>query len=239
LSKTHTRHYRDIGTVEFVPSRGARRLNITIRHSHSIRVAVPRGVSVRAAYKFVDDHLEWVQKALRRVRQVEKSQQPRFDNSFQTRNHQLVLQGHDKPHFSYHISNETIIVCYPATVNAEDDDVQQITQKAVIETYRIEAKQYLPNRVALLADCFGFRFDRVFIKNLKSRWGSCSVWNNINLNLQLMRFDDGVIDYIILHELLHTRIKNHSREFWTALEKICPGFRDARRVLKSAKPFIL
>ena len=238
MNSSHTRSFRDIGSVEFVPSKRARRLNITIRHNHSIRVAIPRGVSVRTAYKFVDDHLDWVQKALRRVRQVEKSQQPRFDNFFQTHNHRLILQIHDKPHFSYHISNDIIMVYYPETINIEDDDVQKVILKAVIETFRIEAKQYLPNRVSLLADRFGFRFDRVFIKNLKSRWGSCSVKNNINLNLQLMRFDDGVIDYIILHELLHTRIKNHSQEFWTALEIICPDFRDARRVLKSAKPFI-
>jgi len=239
LSSSHTRYYQDIGTVEFVPSKRARRLNITIRHNHSVRVAIPRGVSVRVANKFVDDHLDWIQKTLGRVRRLEKSQQLRFDNSFRTRNHQLNLQIHDKPHFSYQISPENITVFYPATVNVEDDNVQKTILEAVIETYQEEAKQYLPDRVALLANRFGFKFNRVFIKNLKSRWGSCSVRNNVNLNLQLMRFDDEVIDYIILHELLHTRVKNHSREFWSTLEKIFPRSRDARKILKSAKPYIL
>ena len=238
LNSSHTRYYQDIGTIEFVASKRARRLNISIRHNHSVRVAVPRDLSLQNAYKFVDDHLDWIQNALRRVRGVEKNQQPRFDNSFRTRDHQLVLQIHDKPYFSYQISPDNITVCHPVTVNIEDDTMQKIILKAVIETFRFEAKQYLPDRVPLLASRFGFTFNRVFIKNLKSRWGSCSLRNNINLNLQLMRFDEGVIDYIILHELLHTRIKNHSREFWLALEKIYPRFRDARQVLKSAKPYI-
>ncbi|MBN2601378.1 MAG: M48 family metallopeptidase [Candidatus Marinimicrobia bacterium] len=239
MSSSHTRYYRDIGTVEFVASKRARRLNISIRHNHSIRVAVPFGISLQNAYKFVDDHLDWIKNALQHVRRIEIIRQPRFDSSFRTRDHQLVLQIHDKQYFSYQISTENITVYYPATVNAEDDNVQKIILKAVIETFREEAKQYMPDRVALLANRFGFKFNRVFIKNLKSRWGSCSARNNINLNLQLMRFDDDVIDYLILHELLHIRIKNHSRDFWQALEKIYPRFRDAREILKSAKPYIL
>jgi len=239
LSNNHTRFYRDIGSVEFVPSRRARRLNISIRHNHSVRVAVPYSVPIRTAHKFFTDHLDWVRKSLQRIHNAEQNQQPRFDNSFRTRSHQLVLHPQEDEHFSFQISHDKIIFRFPATFQPEEDRVQKIILLAVIETYRSEAKQYLPDRVALLAKRFGFQFNRIFIKNLKSRWGSCSVKNNINLNLQLMRFDEMVIDYIILHELLHTRIKNHGQEFWNAMEKIYPRFQEARKKLKLVKPFIL
>ena len=239
MSNNHTKYYRDIGSVEFVPSRRARRLNISIRHNQSVRVAVPHGVPIRTAYKFLTDHQDWVRKSLQRIHDEEQNQQPRFDNSFRTRSHQLVLQPQENEHFSFQISHDKIIFRFPVTFQPEEDRVQKMIFLAIIETYRFEAKQLLPGRVVQLADRFGFQFNRIFIKNLKSRWGSCSVKNNINLNLQLMRFDEMVIDYIILHELLHTQIKNHSRDYWQALEKICPSFRSTRKVLKSAKPYTL
>jgi hypothetical protein len=74
-----------------------------------------------------------------------------------------------------------------------------------------------------LADKHRFQYEKVFVKHVKSRWGSCSSTNNINLNLHLMRLPDRLIDYILLHELAHTVEKNHSKNFWQLLEKVCPG----------------
>jgi predicted metal-dependent hydrolase len=68
-----------------------------------------------------------------------------------------------------------------------------------------------------------FAFKAVYIKNLKSKWGSCSSQGNINLNLHLMRLPDHLIDYIILHELCHTRQMNHGPEFWKLLNTITGG----------------
>ena len=72
----------------------------------------------------------------------------------------------------------------------------------------------------ILAEKFGFNYNKLFIKNLRSRWGSCSNRNNINLNLQLMRLPDKLIDYVILHELVHTEEKNHGEKFWAKLDAI-------------------
>lgn len=225
--------------MEFVPSRRARRLNISIKNSRSIRVAVPWGVPLAVARKFFDNHLDWVRKSLQQVRAAEKNQQPVFDDAFRTRHHQLILRRHDSQYFLYQITHDKVIVTYPATADPKGEDIQKLILRAIIETYRLEARQFLPERVALLAGRFGFRYNRIFIKNLKSRWGSCSVKNNINLNLQLMRFENWIVDYIILHELLHTRIRNHGREFWNALAEIYPRFPEARRALKSVKPYFL
>ena len=55
---------------------------------------------------------------------------------------------------------------------------------------------------------------------MKTRWGSCSAQNNISINVGLIALSDELRDYVILHELVHTKIKNHSKEFWKALELI-------------------
>jgi len=60
------------------------------------------------------------------------------------------------------------------------------------------------------------------IKSQKTLWGSCSSKNNINLNINLIKLDQELIDYVILHELTHLNIKNHSKKFWQELEKLEP-----------------
>jgi len=86
------------------------------------------------------------------------------------------------------------------------------------EIDRVEAKNILIKRLEELTENNGFNYNKVFIRNQKTRWGSCSSKNNINLNIKLVKLPGELIDYVILHELVHTRIKNHSREFWAELD---------------------
>jgi len=78
----------------------------------------------------------------------------------------------------------------------------------------------------------GFTYNRVFIRNQKTRWGSCSSKNNINLNVKLIRLPDELIDYVILHELVHTGIKNHSKAFWTELDRLVGNAKKMQSRLK-------
>lgn len=66
-----------------------------------------------------------------------------------------------------------------------------------------------------------FKYNKIYFKNMTSRWGSCSSKNNISFNNLMYHLDNDLQDYIIKHELLHTKIKNHSNIFWHELEKIC------------------
>jgi len=88
------------------------------------------------------------------------------------------------------------------------------------EINRAEARKKLVNRLNELCDQHGFTYNKVFLRNQKTRWGSCSAKNNINLNMKLVRLPDEMIDYVLLHELVHTRVKNHANGFWTELNKL-------------------
>ena len=238
MSKVVTSQYPGIGTVRFEHSKRARRLNISIKSDSDIRVAVPAGVSFLIARQFFNEHLDWVLKSIRRLKHLEKSQPITDFTNVATREHRLVLRPDSSAKLTVKISNGAILVKYPKTLRDADPVLQFIIRKGLIEAYRIEAKNYLPGRVAQLADQFGFKYKKVDIKNMKSRWGSCSAKNNINLNLQLLRFDNEVIDYVILHELLHTRIKNHNIHFWQALQKLCPDYKKLKNQLKIHKPYL-
>ena len=101
-----------------------------------------------------------------------------------------------------------------------------------VERLRAEAKQVLPERLAELAGVHGFSYNKVFIKNNVSNWGSCSSKGNINLNLRLVTLPDDLRDYVILHELCHLKYLNHGKEFHALLETVCPGHRELARRLK-------
>jgi hypothetical protein len=81
-----------------------------------------------------------------------------------------------------------------------------------------EARAYLPHRLAQLADRYGYQYNRVTIRNQKTLWGSCSGKKNINLNLHLVTLPGHLIDYVLVHELVHTRHRNHGPSFWAAVD---------------------
>jgi len=85
---------------------------------------------------------------------------------------------------------------------------------------RTKAKRKLSGRLKYLAKKHGFTYNRVFIRNQKTRWGSCSHKNNISLNMKIVRLPEELMDYVILHELTHTRVKDHSNAFWTELDRL-------------------
>ncbi|MBX7242927.1 MAG: M48 family metallopeptidase [Bacteroidia bacterium] len=106
--------------------------------------------------------------------------------------------------------------------------------KAILTAwYKTQAKKYLIPRVVQLADYHGFRFGKVFIRDTKSKWGSCSSLNNIGLNYRLIKAPSFIIDYVIIHELCHTVHFNHSPEFWSLVQKHCPDYKTAQDWLKT------
>ena len=82
-----------------------------------------------------------------------------------------------------------------------------------------EIKRKLTGRLKHLAGKHGFAYNRVTIRNQQTRWGSCSRKNNISLNLKLAVLPPELVDYVMLHELVHTRIHDHSQRFWNELDK--------------------
>jgi predicted metal-dependent hydrolase len=82
-----------------------------------------------------------------------------------------------------------------------------------------EAERKIIARLRQLARRHGFIYNKVSIRNQRTRWGSCSPKGNISLNIKLVALPQELFDYVLLHELVHTRIHNHSNKFWQELDK--------------------
>ncbi len=179
----------EVGPVLFVRSQRARRLNITIRPSKGVRVAIPRGLSFKGARDYVDSKVSWIRTHLDRLE--EERQRHEF----------LVTE--------------------------------------LVPVDREEAKKRLITQVDELAKKHGFIYNRVSIRNQRTRWGSCSAKNNISLNIKLASLPQDLAYYVILHELVHTRIKNHSKTFWEALGRLMKDAKSADRRLKAYRLALL
>jgi len=95
------------------------------------------------------------------------------------------------------------------------------------------AKKRLTERLSELAGNHGFSYNQVSIRNPRTRWGSCSAKNNISLNIKIASLPQSLADYVILHELVHTRIKNHGNNFWKALDLLTGDAKAADKALKA------
>jgi len=132
----------------------------------------------------------------------------------------LFLHTHPEKTIRIIIKSGGIHIFYPDFAPVEDPRIQRAIRKGIMEAWRIEAGIHLPQRIKELASAHGFSFNRVTVRNNKTRWGSCSRDNNISLHIQLMRLPRHLTDYIILHELVHTVHKNHGKQYWQLLDKV-------------------
>ena len=105
---------------------------------------------------------------------------------------------------------------------------EKISGKIIFKKRQIPSEKIVENFIFIttkktisFSQKYNLKYNKLTFKWMRSRWGSCSYKNNISLNLWMMFLPNNLIKYIILHELVHTKIKNHSKEFWIELGKIC------------------
>jgi predicted metal-dependent hydrolase len=213
-----------IGPIVLSSGPRIRRLTIRVRPFKGIEVSIPLGTHPSVVTRFLKEHHEWMIKAVEKAK-VHENKLTIFDETtrFKTRTFELKVAPGPITKVRLTLGNGLLRVTYPAHMDVKTQSIQEVVRFGIEEAMRREAKAYLPIRLTELANEHGFKFARVVIKNAKSRWGSCSHTNNINLNLHLMRLPDNLIDYVLLHELCHTKEKNHGEGFWALMHKVTNG----------------
>ncbi len=120
----------------------------------------------------------------------------------------------------------------PFEVYAPEKYLSRHRRKVLYFAIRKFAEMYLASRVEHWAQVTGMSFNNLRVKDLKSKWGSCSSLRNINLNWQLVLLSEHLIDYVIVHELMHLHEMNHSPRFWNWVGKYFPEYKRAKAQLK-------
>lgn len=233
------KHIKGIGEIKMIKSQNprAKYINITIKPFDGVVVTIPRSATYREAEIFVNKKIGWIQKKVSKMQSIEHNKTIfDEDTNFSTKYHKLQITRRQDADQRVRIDCRYGIlnIKYPKDADVHSEDIQNIIRQAIEDVWRREANIYLKKRVQELATKYGFRYNRVTIKNTRSRWGSCSHQNNINLTLHLMYLPQHLQDYIILHELAHTVEKNHGPAFWALLDEILG---DAKKTDKEMKKY--
>lgn len=220
-----------VGSVSFTINERSKRIRLSIKSDGEIVVSIPSSVPMRDAIRFVESKVDWILKQKTKIQAQSTLFAP--ESCFRTRFHKLAITKGNTDKVYNRVGNGVIQIFIPDRVNHEQPKVQEFIKNTLIDVMRWEAKAYLPKRLKELADKHGFKYENVSIKNASTRWGSCSSVNNINLNLHLMRVPEHLIDYVLLHELAHTIVKNHGEKFWLLLEHCYPNARKADKEMNN------
>lgn len=126
------------------------------------------------------------------------------------------------------LTGDTLTAWLPGGGQSDEAAVAALLKK----WYREAARQTLTEKTARWAALIGVRPGRIFIREQKSRWGSCSGRGNLNYNWLIIMAPEQIIDYLVIHELCHIKIPNHSADFWRLVAQWAPDCKASRRWLK-------
>jgi predicted metal-dependent hydrolase len=222
----------EVGNVTFSQNLRSRRLKLSVRPNQKVLVSFPPYVTFSQATRFAEKHKNWILGQQQKFLNHAWKLTPEFP--VKTRFHTVNIQP-DGEKFSVKQKKFEITITYPQIFSLSDEEVGEYLARIMDGIYRWEARKFLPVRLTELAKLYNLPFNKVSIRNNTSNWGSCSSRNNISLNLKLMKLPDHLIDFILLHELAHTRVKNHGPEFWKLLDNLSNG--QAKKLTKELKLF--
>ena len=214
--------------VSIYKRKGASSIRLSVVSGNKVRVTIPYWVTYQVGLKFVKTKADWIQSQIVPLYILKSGDRI-------GKYHKLEMAPHSG-HLKSRVTDMEVRISYPLGLDSSSDKVQEIAQKACLRALKAEATKLLPPRLKDLATKHGFSYKDVTIKRMKGRWGSCDSHKNIVLNQYLMQLPWELIDYVLLHELTHTKLMKHGPEFWAAMAEIYPSTPACRKAIKEHKP---
>lgn len=225
-------HDEEFGTITIRRSARATQVRLRVAPNGTLRASMPLYAPLFLLKRLIKNS----RPQLRTMLEQSQPELTYHDGQQIGKSHTLVVKPAAR--LAVARNKQQIVVSLPESMELTDAKVVKAIREASIAALRIEAKSYLPKRLSYLAQQLGFSYENVRFSHASSRWGSCSSTGTISLNIALMKLPFELIDYVIVHELSHTREMNHSTEFWQLVAVGDPQYKQHRKLLKSEVPSI-
>ena len=220
----------EFGEIAVRKSALARHIKFSLAPSGKLRISAPVYVSDFRIRRLVKSSRDELRKLFGRM----KNDRTLKDGQVVGKSYTVVVKESVRP--SVNISGKQIVVC---VVDKSDNVVvNQEIRDVLIKALKSDAKDYLAKRLEVLAETYGFSYEKVRLSHASSRWGSCSSNGTISLNISLMNLPYPLVDYVLVHELSHTKHMNHSTEFWNEVNRCDPNYKRHKMLLKKFSPNI-
>ena len=226
------------GDISYVLVRSTRRrtIAISIGSTAQVRVAAPRYAPDKEIRSFIVEKAPWIQKKLieaRHVQEILRKRQYIYGNEFLFLGEKYPLKVEGEDIRQSRIAFDGRRWCVRVHHAVEGRKRQDLVKNKLVQWYRIQAKEIFGGRIFHYARQMGLEPQTIAVKTQKRIWGSCAHKEKaISLNWQLVLSPMAVIDYVVVHEMCHLIVPNHSRRFWQKVGKVLPDYKDRQKWLK-------
>lgn len=204
--------------------RRVKHLRLHVYPDCTITCIVPLFASEREVQSFISVNTEWIAKQLRKFGKL-AIHKPTLQE-----NHILFLGEIYTVHLQEGSTRKQPSIDSVSKTILSTRNLLQPTEATA--WYKKQAQKIIPQRVAHFAQLFGFTYGTVSVRSQKSKWGSCSARGNLNFNYKLVKAPPYVLDYLVIHELVHTEHLNHSPQYWNRVAQCMPNYQIAEDYLK-------
>jgi len=207
----------------------ARHVRLAIKPFKGLEVVIPKRFPKKKIPLILQQHEAWITKQLEKH---QSSLQPvaipgSIDITLTNTTYRIQIENADRVKLVEQ-DKYLILLCHT------DEQAIQLLRNWI----RIKAREILTPKLQSLASEFDFTFNKTSIRSQKSRWGSCSSSGTISLNDQLLFMPEETVQYLMIHELCHTRHMNHSARFWRLVESHCADFKQQDKNLSGGREFV-
>ncbi len=212
----------------------ARYARLLIKPFGGLEVVIPKRFPRNQVAGLVAKHATWARRQLARQSKLRQSiRLPQylslaFDNSATP-----VIYQDDPLQLNFELFEEQSTDRIVVRASGHQECIRELRS-----WIRHRARESFPALLAQISTRTGLGFNKMSVRSQKTRWGSCSRRGNISLNDQLLFLPANTVEYLMIHELCHTRHLNHSKAFWALVESHCPDFRAHEKLLSDSRNLV-
>jgi predicted metal-dependent hydrolase len=206
-----------------------RTISLQISDKSELIIAAPYDTPIHEIDRFVQEKQNWIDKTIlkqKKITSLNRAHEYTNGEKFYYLGRCYPLEVFFEP-----FENAGIVFwkdCF--YLNAKEN--KDLRKHYFVSWYKKKAQEYIHQRVDYFGTMLKFEYGNIRITSAQSRWGSCSGDNHLAFSFRLIMAPQEIIDYVIVHELMHVKEKNHSSKFWKRVESVIPEYKKHRRWLK-------
>lgn len=222
---------KEFGTITVRKTSSSRSMKATVAPNGTLRISVPSYTPMFMIRRMIAGSRDELRTLLDSRPKLVLSDGMQIGKS-----HTLLIRS--APTRSVKRSGNQLLLSLAPGDSLEDPETIDKVRTHILAILRREAKHHLPHRIRYLADTYGFEYTSLRFTHASSRWGSCNSKKAISLNIALMNLPYELIDYVLIHELSHTKHLDHSERFWKEVGRVDIEYLVHRKQLKRYNPGI-
>jgi len=206
-----------------------RTISLQIGPNSEVTIHAPHYTPITEINRFIREKQNWIDKAIKRQAALQVSSREKSYRSGEI----FFYLGQPYPLEAYFepLENEGVMF-WDNRFFLNSPENEDLKKHYFVSWYKKKARSYLSGRVDYYSGMLKLTAGSVRITSAETRWGSCSEVNRLSFSFRLIMAPPAVVDYVVVHELMHIREKNHSSKFWALVIEVVPDYRKHRRWLR-------